>query len=1097
MELHYEQMKAGSLITAACVGYITSAKSSQLVLCKQLTVEVWDLKDNNLRQAATIELSLPVIDCVVLQCPQVFTELLPGSNQKEHPSHNGFGHLDSLLVVNNHGTIMILRWDATAGKLTKCPPSEISEDSWINLSMMITETNISKPFFMPSNVSIKRSYAQDMLGVSIVAVCSFENIIQLVCVSWEMRHQIDDSCTCSSSASKIKELSRITHNLKIHFLKVPNEIALISDVTPSQRTLSILGLCFMGDNTSDCRSLNASALDFKGRPLLVILSASKGLCQNILSLDCFAADLNDKQLGYGPWKMRNLHPTTNLLIPWKYYDTPEGEIIEDRRGANVPLKIGVLLVSSVAITLIKADGKRCSSMVSLKGIPACCDVCNNFRMVIADTCSTMYILDGGDWSNIKMQIILFDYPLSVPQVVHCFNYGGISGSETVSIFVCGEGGDIHIFGLLGKTIAKAGQSSCTIESENFVTAETLWSSMVYDTFGGNNVGKKEKLQDHDFQLSGATPVHDSLLLCDDDCSSNCQLLLACGNSPNGTLCRVTLAFQSVVDEVYDVQIHSLPKILTFTLNMNHPNKVHIVLSYEVQDASELLEWTETGLASCFMEGFDADHQTLAIEMIHSKLIVQVTSKSVRLFEGEGLFISEWLPSTVFQGSTDKRLSDKPSRISAAAMNSKGIALAAMRNLYTLDVDVNGCFRVLGSRFHQYEVSTIGVCLLQESIPRNDETCHFGGLDLVIVGEWVSNMACLLTWPDMKGIVRVDCGSLGSMRSIAIADVGGLQYLFLGSTAGDLYFLNLIVQYVRNEEIGKGNADYFTSEEDEGLEILAAAKTERDYFMIVDNMQRNLKVTVMGRSSFKVGSSEVFVRTGRFFGSKSPQVRTVSSSPSAFIYAYTSENSAVAFRENKTLGAYTVHGTGYSAISTTSFHSERFPYSLISVCRNGNLIISHLDTSPKLCWDTVHLDGKPSLLAYHKGNDSAIVSCQGHNSAWLSFFQVRNLKHVLTVPLGEDCRNTLLGVMEFSYSPSVGRVPECCLIIGSNNYNNPVGSLSFIGYQSFNPDFHYNIQRWIQHLFLQWVDLGKLFFTVLVSNKNRLIHVIEKCIQGKS
>ncbi|MCO5584331.1 hypothetical protein L7F22_038255 [Adiantum nelumboides] len=782
MKLEYEQVKRGSLVTAASVGFLTSSRSPQLILCKQVTVEVWNVEDNDVSVASSIELSLPITCCSVLQAPERTVE--PASTRDQQYTYFSEA-LDLLLVVNSEGEVIILQWDANITGLAAC--SMLQMAAGIDSSAMINETILSKPLFIfdskvegfqlesmiwdvlvqkkrirplklqgvkPENMqnddweeldemcrsTIKLSLSKsayynvkdaeggayelrqrvcDMYdkylaasmvywikklidlrleeGISIIGICSFEEILQVVCMSWgKNKDNENSSALASSPAAKLGTFQRSAcGNLQLHLLKLATERDPHMDIFQSYKAPYILGLSFLGGQTSQHQTRSSSALDYKGRPLLVALSANRGLSQNLLSLECWVVDLINNQLKPGPWKMSNLHPTTRLLVPWTFETTSELDNGVAQSESISPAKTGVFVISSTSVTFIQVNGERWSLAISLQGLPVCCDVCNNTSLVIADSSSMLYVLVVRSRCQFKMQRILCEYPVSIAkQVVQCLTLGRASDQQKTILFVYGEGGDAHVFRVLHGEPCEADFSP---DSESYMFPKCLGSSTCHDT----NQGARETPQTYGLLTDSVAPVNDALLLCNDDYSSNHQLLLACGTALNGTLRRATLAYELRVAEVYDIQMHDLPTIIPISMHQNVDSNL-AVLSHGVRDASQLIELTETGISSCSMEGFDAEHRTLAVASLDDKFFVQVTSKSVRVLQFGGPLISEWLPPADTFGMYAATFPNSPLSITAATLHPHGIVLAVKNKLYSIRVDSEGRYHVLGMRLHYCE-----------------------------------------------------------------------------------------------------------------------------------------------------------------------------------------------------------------------------------------------------------------------------------------------------------------------------------------------------------------------------------------------------------
>lgn len=85
--------------------------------------------------------------------------------------------------------------------------------------------------------------------------------------------------------------------------------------------------------------------------------------------------------------------------------------------------------------------------------------------------------------------------------------------------------------------------------------------------------------------------------------------------------RVMLAFDLIVDGLYDLQIHGLPKILLFKHSAHNIYYSHVVLSHRIQDASQIIEFTGIWNFHCSLEGFGTEHHTLTIGFLHSGWLV--------------------------------------------------------------------------------------------------------------------------------------------------------------------------------------------------------------------------------------------------------------------------------------------------------------------------------------------------------------------------------------------------------------------------------------------------------------------------------------------
>ena len=126
------------------------------------------------------------------------------------------------------------------------------------------------------------------------------------------------------------------------------------------------------------------------------------------------------------------------------------------------------------------------------------------------------------------------------QVVKSISPRGAVSCQSSILFVNGEGGDAHLL-CLSPSSGYSVEKFHTINSwsESRILRET---SLEVDCGADipslqEDLLAKEMLSDDSVILDSLAPVHDSLLISDEECSSDYQLLLACGNAPNGLLCR--------------------------------------------------------------------------------------------------------------------------------------------------------------------------------------------------------------------------------------------------------------------------------------------------------------------------------------------------------------------------------------------------------------------------------------------------------------------------------------------------------------------------------------------------------------------------------
>ncbi|KAG6557111.1 hypothetical protein Mapa_001038 [Marchantia paleacea] len=715
-----KKLQASGLVRAATVAAFTRPSVPQLVVFKENLLEVYEVDKEKPILIASTDFWVLVCNCEVLENPTTNA----GSASTS---------LDRILVTDDEGKVLILEWSVLTVRYV---PINIIKAEHEKLEPLVQHSVLSKPLVLPdktpmsSLMEISRSHesgAKDWIGkirgVTLVAMSIYQNLIQVMLVAWiPITRYKEKNLEGSISLRPV---------VNEYLLYMKEESGLINLASQLQKTPTILDLSFI------------EGLDFKGHPLLVVLSAHDGLVYSLVNIQSYTLDLTNRQMQPGPWKISNLHPTTRLLLPWvgDGIKRPASWSCErDHVQTGIKHGVGILVISSRSLLFIESSGYRSSLVISMDGLPTCSEV-------LRDSCL--------QWSIV------------------CF------GSEA-----------------LGETRAAAGQtflsfSSCT-DLPSLSEEGLSWYT-------------KEFSIEHS-SLDDPTSVH-SMLLIDDPCKvSEKQILAACGSSPTATLRRGTLGVAFNSDKICDDKIGGLPEVLPVKWTLQSPYHTHLLLSYPTEDTTEILTLDGENDISESMDGLETSECTLAACVVSGDWLFQVTTKSLRVLSPTTprTLVAEWLPPVSKDYSTRSHVgAQKVHNIKHASVIVDGAVLTTGKTVYSVKLNKSGRLCPPATNRRPQEVSALGNF---EFWIVGDKSCNprkqfyakyltsprpaFDNADLfflVVVAQWVTNTVHLLTWPDLEEIAHVETGSC-PVRCVCVTTFGKEQYLVVGTGEGNvLYF----------------------------------------------------------------------------------------------------------------------------------------------------------------------------------------------------------------------------------------------------------------------------------------------------------------------
>ena len=159
------------------------------------------------------------------------------------------------------------------------------------------------------------------------------------------------------------------------------------------------------------------------------------------------------------------------------------------------------------------------------------------------------------------------------------------------------------------------------------------------------------------------------------------------------------------------------------------------------------------------------------------------------------------------------------------------------------------------------------------------------------------------------LAKVECGSERHIRSLAIADMNGLQYIFCGSSDGILLYSMLTVIDSAEDDFNRIFQELEKPLQKKNSDMESTASNHNA--MITE---RRLRVITSDIVSLRIGGSEVSLHVGRFFGPELPIACNHIDVLSDSVLAHTSENSVLLFKNGKQIQASSVHGAAKPLIS---------------------------------------------------------------------------------------------------------------------------------------------------------------------------------------
>ncbi|KAL2623481.1 hypothetical protein R1flu_003686 [Riccia fluitans] len=553
-------------------------------------------------------------------------------------------------------------------------------------------------------------------GVTLVAMAIYQNMIQLLLVAWvpTSRHKEKDLEGSISFRPVVNE----------YLLCLKNDSSFINLAFQLRRTPIILDLSFIEE------------LDYKGHPLLVVLSGYDGLVYDLVNIQSYTLDLANAQIHHGPWKI------------------------------------------SKELLFIESSGYRASLSISLSGIPTCCEVLRESCLVVGDSNGALCVLDLKRWKKHDVQPIHTYHPFPPAEILKLVQFlrGGENGDlDGFVLFLSGPTSNSELFALLpdltGRDSKTPSLASCDSESlswTSFSDESLRWYTKEYSV--------------EDSSLDEPTSVH-SMILVDDPCKiAEKQILIICGMSPTATFRRGSLGVTFNMDKVYDEK--GMTEILALC---DEDKNLELI---------EGLEKDQTTLAVGIIEGdwlFQVTTKSLRVMRASTpRVLVAEWQPPAFKRSTQRSKVGDQKHQNIMHASVcpDGAVLSNGRTIFSMKMGKNGpLCAPCASSRRPFEVSALGIFEcwMFGDNSMNTRKQPYVKYLTSPRSAFENADLYF----LVVAAQWSTNSVHLLTWPELEEITYVETGCC-PVRCVCVTAIGKKQYLIVGTAEGSI--LHFQIEY---------------------------------------------------------------------------------------------------------------------------------------------------------------------------------------------------------------------------------------------------------------------------------------------------------------
>eukprot|EP00898_Chlorokybus_atmophyticus_P005816 jgi/Chlat1/6235/Chrsp44S05850 len=719
-------LQEATAVVGAVAGHVTSADSVQLLINKQTALEVWEGSNDNVTCVVRVPQTTRVDYCTLIAPPSTAAE----------------AQLDFLLVVSAHAqACSLLSWDAHHRTFR-----EVSAAAWPTSTPATLQTLARKLRHMRPGASVVAS----PLALAAHKLSKDERWLE----PWP-----NPLCTMILLSVDRTAMHVVRILWRPSGPKLCVDVLDAGDIVGQHASSSCVAksMCFIGHGDGKLRA------DAEGCFMLTVLLDASVPGEPALHLECCALDLLQKRLLPGPWKVRNVHPTSSLVLPGTSAGT-------------------VLLVDSRRLTEYPPppDGTPNAVDLHLKASPTT-NTCLGQRLLIGDATGSLTIIDLRIplWQVIKLQYNSAT-PMP-PSSVLCF-FGEHHMGSLQWLFAGSYSGNSQLWRRYSNSEPVAcdtTSSACgklqVVSSKGIDLFSQYNASSSAATTRANSEGEYQ-MWDPAF-IDSLAPISDMMEIED---AGQHQLLMCCGNGVAGSV-RVAQVSAALDPASTDGPVlPGQPQLLILKDSWHAEDHSYLLLSSLLQDRTDVMCIEADTCRLSAIGGLDCEHATLACGVTPRNWIVQVTTAGVNVLAPSPVFgrAATWTPGDALQ---ELQPNNRNPKIELASVHESCVALSSMRIVAVLRVEsVTGQVTVVNTAVRSNQVSAL---TLSHS---NQHSVHPPNM-LVLVAHWGDRSVSILDGSNLSELASVTLSSAPA-RSLLMMTSANVQRLIIGAADG------LVVSY---------------------------------------------------------------------------------------------------------------------------------------------------------------------------------------------------------------------------------------------------------------------------------------------------------------
>nr|PNR35760.1 hypothetical protein PHYPA_021610 [Physcomitrium patens] len=658
---------------------------------------------------------------------------------------------------------------------------------------------------------------------------------------------------------------------------------------------------------------------------------------------------------------------------------------------------------------VEASGRRALLPLHLDGFPTCWTRLPQNCLVLGDATGALNVFDLRSWAPNIISKIVLNTPLAPIRLllrVLSIKASGTQCSYDSIIFVTGQAGDSQLV----KVIRTSGEPT-----EGFPLK-----------CGGEWSGKNLVVESSAF-LDSLAPVRDVIFIKEAIHCPDPFLLLACGSAPSSTVRKGSLMSTYHVDTIIEANLRGLPQLIPFHEIWGLEFHTHILVSYPIAHVSEVVTINGTKTEDHFMEGLERSRCTLAFSIMPGGWFIQITERSLRVLGNDSnssKLRAEWkLPFPASDSQRDLRYSGM---INHAVLTAEGALLVSGEAVHSVQTDCFGLPHTTAISNRPHQVSALGLCHV------GDSSSHtFDDELVVIIAQWTSNTVHLLSWPSLEEIVTMDAWT-APVLSVTVGRLAMKNYLFAGTANGNLLYYTLSCSKESsnagaNLEVPKLEIPSPTVDVDVG-QSQRTPRRIRNMGMISSNLEASSlpkegvpfmlpQYTLRNGRVLRVGSSITYMKFGCFYGRGEGGVlnpeKSNSESNDESLYIW-SERSLVLLPQED-FRVVVLQCQSQPVPKSTRVHTRENPHSLVAVTSDGKILCGHLDSSSKLGWQVLKVEGNAVQLAHHRSSGCIVFTTIDGVSSYLNFVHEVSMLQLLMVELECNHLPNVLTTLKMPYT----------------------------------------------------------------------------------